>query len=69
MIEFLTGKICKKTHSGIILDCQGVGYGVTMPLSSLDKVPDLGESFSLWIYTKVREDSLDLFGFLSYEER
>jgi Holliday junction DNA helicase RuvA len=69
MIEFLQGTVRRKLPSGLILDCQGVGYGVSMLLSSLVQIPPVGDTFSLWVYTRVREDGIQLYGFLAYEER
>jgi holliday junction DNA helicase RuvA len=69
MIEYLTGKVLRRTPTSIIIDVQGVGYGVEMPLSALCETPPHGSDLSLWIDTYVREDALRLFGFLSYEDR
>lgn len=69
MIEFLSGKVLRRTPTSVIVDVQGVGYGVEMPLSALCETPHQGTEISLWIDTYVREDSLRLFGFLSFEDR
>lgn len=67
MISHLTGNIIYKNLKTIVVDCNGVGYKVTPTLEALNKAT-VGEKFSLWIYTVVREDVLDLFGFNSKEE-
>lgn len=69
MIEHLAGKVLRRTPTSLIVDVQGVGYGVEMPLSALCETPHQGLEVSLWIDTYVREDSLRLFGFLTFEDR
>jgi Holliday junction DNA helicase RuvA len=68
-IERLTGTFYASLPTGIILDVQGVGYGLELPLSTLCQLPKVGSKISLWIYTYVREDAIRLFGFRSYEDR
>lgn len=68
-IERLTGIFQANLPIGIIVDVQGVGYGVELPLSTLCQMPRIGESVSLWIYSHVKEDSLRLFGFKHFEDR
>lgn len=69
MIEYLSGKVLCRTPTSLVVDVQGVGYGVEMPLSALCEVPPRGELINLWVDTYVREDALRLFGFLSLEDR
>ncbi len=68
MIERLIGTCAHKSPTGIILDVQGVGYGVEMTEPSLARVP-LGQPLTVWVHTHVREEALRLFGFLTYDER
>ncbi|HEX3035458.1 MAG TPA: Holliday junction branch migration protein RuvA, partial [Thermodesulfobacteriota bacterium] len=53
----------------VILDVQGVGYGVTVPLSTYYRLPELDTETQLKIHTHVREDGIELFGFLSEDEK
>jgi len=69
MIEHLSGKVLSRLPHAIIIDVNGVGYGVEMPLSALCEAPGPGQMISVWIDTYVREDALRLFGFLSFEDR
>ena len=69
MIASLKGTVLSKKPEGIIVDVSGVGYHVSIPLSSLGDIPDAGEAVYLHTYTNVREDALQLFGFLTEEER
>ena len=69
MIEFLAGVLRVKRTSSLILDVNGVGYGVSLPLSHHLRLPQVGKNLALWIYTRVREDQLSLFGFLEEKDR
>ncbi|MCX6127167.1 MAG: Holliday junction branch migration protein RuvA [Proteobacteria bacterium] len=69
MIEHLSGLVLARLPHSIVLDVNGVGYGIEMPLSSLCEVPLQGRPLSLWIETYVREDALKLYGFKTFEDR
>ena len=69
MIAALTGRLAAKASSHITLDVQGVGYEVFIPLSTFYALPDLDESASLKIYTHLRDDAIQLFGFLTAQEK
>ena len=69
MIAKLTGQLTSKAPSHIILDVQGVGYDVWIPLSTYFALPDLQASLTLNILTHVREDAIQLFGFLTLPEK
>lgn len=69
MIAFLRGRILDKQPTVLILDVQGVGYHVNVPLSTYYEVGDEGSEVALRIYTHVREDALQLFGFLTALEQ
>ncbi|HEX8709861.1 MAG TPA: Holliday junction branch migration protein RuvA [Pyrinomonadaceae bacterium] len=69
MIAHLSGKILAKQATSVILDVGGVGYEVTIPLSTFYDLEDAGESIQLRIYTHVREEALQLFGFKTARER
>ncbi|HTM03129.1 MAG TPA: Holliday junction branch migration protein RuvA [Vicinamibacterales bacterium] len=69
MIAFLRGRVLDKQPNRIILDVQGVGYELYVPLSTFYDVGDEGSDCSLRVYTHVREDALQLFGFLTDLER
>src|SRR5213080_5013893 len=69
MIAALTGRLAAKAPSHITLDVQGVGYEVYIPLSTFYALPDIGESASLRVHTHLREDAIQLFGFLTTTEK
>jgi len=69
MIASLHGTIVRKSPTEIVIDVRGVGYGVSIPLSTFEVLGDLNTQVSLFTYLHVREDALQLFGFASEEER
>lgn len=69
MIAFLTGTILEKTPSALIVEVNGVGYQIFIPLNTFYRLPEVKESVSLHIHTHVREDALQLYGFLSPLEK
>jgi len=69
MISLLRGKVAHKTLGKVIIDVHGVGYGVTVPLSTYYRLPDLGGEAELKIYTGMKDASIELFGFLTEDER
>lgn len=69
MIAFLTGRLAFKAPTHLTLDVQGVGYEVHIPLSTYYALPNLEEVAALNIYTHLREDAIQLFGFISRREK
>ena len=69
MIGLLRGRIADKQPNTLIVDVQGVGYEVHVPLSTFYDAGDIGGEITLRIYTHVREDALQLYGFLTELER
>jgi holliday junction DNA helicase RuvA len=69
MIAHLRGTLLEKHPNQVIVDVQGVGYDVVIPVSTFSARPDAGAAVQLRIHTHVREDALSLFGFHSAEEK
>ncbi len=69
MIGRLIGIVEDKTPLGALIDVQGVGYDVALPLSTLAGLPATGKTVTLHIHTHVREDDLKLFGFSDVQDR
>lgn len=69
MISLLRGIIAEKSIGKIVIDVHGVGYGVTVPLSTYYRLPDAGRETELKIYTHVKEDNIELVGFLTDDEK
>jgi Holliday junction DNA helicase RuvA len=69
MIAFLRGKLLEKHPNQVIVEAGGVGYDVTIPISTFSALPGLGAETQLRIHTHVREDAFTLFGFFTPEEK
>jgi Holliday junction DNA helicase RuvA len=68
VIARLSGTVLEKSGDSAVLDVQGVGYRVHLSLQSMGKLPPEGGRAQRRCYTHVREDALQLFGFLTAEE-
>lgn len=69
MIARLEGRLAARTPGEIVIDVGGVGYQTFVSLQTFAHLPALGETVALVVYTHVREDALQLFGFRSEGER
>jgi len=69
MIALLRGVLLEKHPNQAIVEAGGVGYDVTVPVSTFTRLPDTGAEIRLRIYTHVREDTLALYGFLTQDEK
>lgn len=69
MIASLRGVLVEKHPNQAVVETGGVGYDVTIPVSTYTHLPDNGVEVKLRIHTHVREDALALFGFLTQDEK
>jgi len=69
MIANISGRLMQKSAESVVVDVNGVGYELFIPLSTFYALPGPGEQVSLKVYTHVREDAIQLFGFLTQDER
>jgi Holliday junction DNA helicase RuvA len=69
MIAYLRGLLLEKHPNLAIVDVQGVGYEVTIPVSAYSSLPEKGTEVRLHIHTHVREDALSLFGFVTAADK
>ena len=69
MIAHLRGVILEKHPNQVIVDVQGVGYELTIPVSTFTSLADPGGEVRLRVHTHVREDAISLFGFSTREEK
>ena len=68
MIAFLRGRLLEKHPNRVIVDVQGVGYEVFVPVTSFFGMTEAGGEIALRVHTHVREDALALFGFSTARE-
>lgn len=69
MIAFLNGSVLEKHPNQVIVDVGGVGYELTIPVSTFSALPEKGGAVALRVHTHVREDAISLFGFHTMEEK
>src|SRR6202011_3764302 len=69
MIALLRGVLLEKHPNQAIVETGGVGYDVTIPVSTFTHLPEAGAEVRLRIHTHVREDALSLYGFLTQDEK
>lgn len=69
MYAHIEGTVSEKTADGIVIDAGGVGYEISASAATLSGCPPTGERAKLYTYLSVREDAMELFGFLTREEK
>jgi len=69
MISFLQGKLAEVLPTQVVIDVNGVGYEMLIPLSSFDKLPQPGSQVKLLTHLAVRDDAHVLYGFMTEIER
>jgi|YelNatPaOPRAMG01_1025707.scaffolds.fasta_scaffold06471_11 Holliday junction DNA helicase RuvA len=71
MIAYVNGKLAAANPTGVVVDCGGIGYAVTIPVSSYDKLPAVGNDVKLLTYHHVnaQDGTQQLFGFATAAER
>ncbi|MBI5562628.1 MAG: Holliday junction branch migration protein RuvA [Deltaproteobacteria bacterium] len=68
MIAHLSGTLIRKTTESAIIDVGGVGYECLIPLSTFYKLPDVNGPVALCVHTRLTDDAIQLYGFLTGEE-
>jgi Holliday junction DNA helicase RuvA len=69
LIAYLEGKLIEKNPTHLILEVNGVGYSVNIPVSSYASIGEVGQTVKVLTYQYVREDELKLYGFASRQEK
>ncbi len=68
MISYIRGELVSIEEDKVIVDVNGVGYGIFMPAQSLNQLPSVGNEVKIHTYLNVREDAMQLFGFLTKDD-
>lgn len=68
MITYIVGELTYIDNNTIILEACGVGYEITVPESVITSLPGIGSSIKIYTYQNVKEDALDLYGFLTMDD-
>jgi Holliday junction DNA helicase RuvA len=69
VIVSLEGKLEEVSGVSCVVNCNGIGYGVNVPMPTLETLPTIGSPVKLFIYSIYREDNQTLYGFLDRSER
>lgn len=68
MISYIRGELAAMEKDKVILDVQGIGYGIFMPARAMGMLPQIGNEVKIYTYLNVREDAMQLFGFLTRDD-
>jgi len=69
MIAYISGRLINKNSGSVIIENNGIGYEVFIPLSTLYNLPDNHNNVTLYIYTYLKDETLTLFGFYTLLEK
>ena len=69
MISYIKGPLTAIEEDVIVVEAGGVGMGIHVPLSVLDRLPGIGREVTVYTYFQVREDATSLYGFLNRQDR
>jgi len=68
MISYIRGELVSIEEDKIIVDVNGVGFGIYMPAQTMNLLPSIGEEVKLHTFMNVREDAMQLYGFLTRDD-
>ena len=69
MYAFISGILCSAEGNAVVVENGGIGYRIFVSSSALSKLPALGKAVKIYTYFNVREDAMELYGFLTQEEK
>lgn len=69
MYYYIKGKLVAKGENYLVVDAMGVGYLIYTPLSDIERAPRVGDDITLYTSLNVREDAMELYGFLTEDEK
>lgn len=68
MISYIKGELTEVFEDTVVVETNGIGYNIRVPGSVLDRLPSVGSSVRIYTYLYVKEDTMNLFGFLSRDD-
>lgn len=68
MIQFIRGELISVEEDRVIVDVNGVGYGIFMSVQAMSRLPQTGSEVKIYTYLNVKEDAMQLFGFLTKDD-
>lgn len=69
MIHFIKGQLDTVAEQQIVVENRGIGYEILVPASVIQKLPRIGNEVKIYTYMHVREDAMQLYGFMTKDER
>ena len=68
MISYIKGELTEVFEDTVVVETNGIGYNIRVPASVLDRLPSVGSAVRIYTYLYVKEDAMNLFGFLSRDD-
>ena len=68
MISYIKGELTEVFEDTVVVETNGIGYNIRVPASVLDRLPSVGSSVRIYTYLYVKEDAMNLFGFLNRDD-
>lgn len=68
MISYIKGELTEVFEDTVVVETNGIGYNIRVPASVLDRLPSVGSSVRIHTYLYVKEDAMNLFGFLNRDD-
>ena len=68
MISYIKGELAAVGEEQVVVEVQGIGYGIFMPGQAMTMLPPIGSEVKIHTYLNVREDAMQLFGFLTKDD-
>ena len=68
MISYIKGELTEVFEDTVVVETNGIGYNIRVPGSVLDRLPSVGSAVRIYTYLYVKEDAMNLFGFLSRDD-
>lgn len=68
MISYIRGELIALTEDKVLVDVNGMGYGIFMPVTMMSTLPKVGSIVKIHTYLNIREDAMQLFGFLTSDD-
>lgn len=68
MISFVKGELCEIRENCIVVEVNGLGYEIFTPMTTMDRLPSVGSQVKVFTYLHVREDAIQMYGFLNQDD-
>jgi Holliday junction DNA helicase RuvA len=69
VIEWIEGKICEKSPARLVIEREGIGFSIAIPLSTYEAIGEIGEKIRIYTHLSFKNEKIELFGFKTKEEK